>query len=436
MFKHLINKIGKELLGNSMWLLFDKVFRLMLGLFISVIVARYLGAEKVGIWNYVLAIFAFFSFFPSLGLEYIAPREFVKGDRKAGEMISTIWILKLLGGSLGVLIALIMMAIIKGPSDPIIFLIFIVLSGFLFQSFDVIDYFFQSKLSQKRSVIARMVAFAIVATYKGILVYLQADLVWFVASSTFEFLIAAIGLLIAFGIWEKKPQLHKVNWKLAKSLLKDSLPFSASAILILIYYRIDQIMVTEILGEKENGIYSITVKFFEYFMVLPYVLVSSFYPVISSAFQKDEKKFKAGLKQMYSLLSYLSFAAILGLWFLGPWLMSFLYGEEFQGSGEALQIISLALYPVFLGIASGNYLIIRNKKAFTFFKSVVGLGINVGLNFILIPKMGIVGAAWASVASNFVSTFMILFLKDNHNHLNLFLSPFNLSSIRRFFKYD
>lgn len=436
MIKHLINKIGKELLGNSMWLLIDKVFRLALGLLISVIVARYLGAENVGIWNYVLAIFAFFSFFPSLGLEYIAPREFVKGDLKPGEMITTIWILKLLGGSLGMLIALIVMAIIKGPSDPIIFLIFVACSGFLFQSFDVIDYFFQSKLSQKRSVIARMVAFALVATYKGLLVYLQADLVWFVASSTFEFFIAAIGLVIAFWSWNQKPPLLKINWKLGKSLLKDSLPFSASAILILIYYRLDQIMVTEILGERENGIYSITVKFFEYFMVLPYVLVSSFYPVISSAFQKDETKFKAGLKQMYTLLSYLSFAAILGLWLLGPWVMKFLYGEEFEGSGEALQIISLALYPVFLGIASGNYLIIRNKKGFTFFKSVVGLCINVVLNFMLIPRMGIVGAAWASVASNFVSTFMILFLKDNHNHLKLFLAPFNVSSIRRFFKYD
>ncbi|MAY83211.1 MAG: hypothetical protein CMP59_03680 [Flavobacteriales bacterium] len=436
MIKHLINKVGRELLGNSMWLLIDKIFRLALGLFVSVIVARYLGAERVGIWNYALAIFAFFSFFPSLGLEYIAPREFVKEDRKAGEMISTIWILKILGGSLGVLFALIIMSIIKGPSDPIIFLIFIVTSGFLFQSFDVIDYYFQSKLSQKRSVIARMIAFAVIATYKSILVYKGADLVWFVASSTFEFFIAAIGLTIAFWSWSEKPPLFKFNWSLAKSLLKDSLPFSASAILLLIYYRVDQIMVTEMLGEAENGIYSITVKFFEYFMVLPYVLVSSFYPVISKSYHEDETKFKAGLKQLYSLLTYLAIAAILGLWFLGPWVMEFLYGDEFKGSGEALQIISLSIYPVFLGIASGNYLIIRNKKRFTFIRSFAGLVINIILNFSFIPIMGIEGAAWASLVSNCVSTFMIIFIKDNHNHLQLFLSPFNVKSIRRFFKYE
>jgi O-antigen/teichoic acid export membrane protein len=281
-----------------------------------------------------------------------------------------------------------------------------------------------------------MIAFAIIASYKAVLVWLEADLVWFVASSTFEFFIAAIGLMIAFWSWDQRPRLFKINWKLAKHLLKDSLPFSASAILILIYSRVDQIMITEILGDKENGIYSIAIKFFEYFMLLPFVLVSSFSPVISEAFLKDQLKFKAGLKQMYSLLTYLAIISILGLWLLGPWLMDLLYGDEFKGSGEALQTISFALYPVFLGIASGHYLVIKNRKRFTFIKSFIGLIINISLNFILIPTMGIEGAAWASVASSFVSTFLILFMKDNDKHLMLLLSPFNLSSIRRFFKYD
>ncbi|MBL4707514.1 MAG: flippase [Flavobacteriales bacterium] len=435
MIKRLIDKIGRKLLGNSMWLFIDKLVRLFVGLFVGVLVARYLGPEKMGIWNYCIAIFTFFIVFPSLGLEYIGPREFVNRSGEEEKLLNTSIVLKFIGATLGIVFAVLFMGFFKGFSSYLIPLIFILTSGYLFQSLDVIDYYYQSKLEQKKSVIARMIAFVLVSLYKLYLVQSGAPLIWFVASSTIDFGLGAIGLIYSLKKSPIQLKLKTFDWELAKALLKDSLVFSISALVIVIYYKIDQIMVTEILGEQENGIYSIAIRIYELFTLLPAVLVSSFLPVLTQNYKKNGLEFKASLKQLYSIVTYLALIFTIGVWFFGPWVMNLLYGEAYEGSGEVLQIIGLGFYFVFIGMATGSYLIVRNLKKFIFFKSIIGLGLNIGLNLWLIPKMGIIGAAIASMVSNFVSTFLILALKDNHSQLELILSPFNLSSIRRFLKY-
>ena len=435
MINRLIDKIGRKLLGNSMWLFIDKLVRLIVGLFIGVLVARYLGPERMGIWNYCIAIFTFFIIFPSLGMEYISPREFVNRKEEAEKLLNTVLKIKFVGATLGIVFSVLFMGLFKGFSSYLIPLIFILTSGYLFQSFDVIDFYYQSRLEQRKAVIARMVAFLFVSGYKFYLVQSDAPLIWFVASSTIDFGIGAIGLLYSFKKSPIRLRITLFDWKLAKELLKDSLVFSVSALVIVIYYKVDQVMITEMIGGQENGIYSIAIRIHELFVFLPAVLVSSFLPVITQKYQENDLEFKASLKQLYTVLTYLAIVFTIGVWVLGPFVMKFLYGEEYNGSGEILQYAGLGFYSVFMGMGIGNYLIIRNKKRFVLLKSLIGLVVNIVLNLWLIPKMGINGAIIASIVSNFISTFLILTMKDNHSHLSLILSPFNVSSIRRFIKY-
>ena len=435
MVNRLIDKIGRALLGNSLWLFIDKIVRLLVGLFIGVLVARYLGPEKTGIWNYCLAIFTFFILFPSLGLEYVTPRELVNRKEKAEQILSTVLGLKLLGATVGIVAATLFMGAIKGFDSQLVKFVFLLTSGYLFQSFDTIDYYYQSKLKQKKSVIARMIAFLIVSVYKFWLVQSGASLIWFVASSTIEFAIAAIGLVISFKGSPISLKLSAFNLDTAKSFLKDSIVFSISAFVIVLYYKIDQVMITEMLGEEQNGIYAVAIRIYELFIFLPSVLVSSFLPIITEKYKANVKEFKTTLKQLYTILTYLAIICTLGVWFLGPIVMDVLYGEAYYGSGEVLQYIGLGFYAVFMGMGTGNYLIIRNKKRFVLIKSLIGLALNVLINLIFIPFLGLKGAVLASIASNVVSTFLILFIKDNHNHMSLILSPFDLKSIHRFIKY-
>jgi O-antigen/teichoic acid export membrane protein len=431
----LIEKIGKRLLTNSMWLIIDRIIRLIIGLFIGVLVARYLGPERLGIWNYCIAIFTFFIIFPSLGLEYIVPRELIKRKSEEAAIVNTSIVLKFLGATIGIVCSVVFMGIFKGFDSYLIPLIFILTSGYLFQSFDIIDFYYQSKLEQKKSVIARMIAFIIVAAYKFYLVQSGAPLIWFVASSTIDFAIGSIGLIYTFRNNPIPLNLRLFNSSIAKSLLKDSLVFSLSALVVVLYYKIDQVMITEILGEEQNGIYSVAIRIYELITFLPAILVSSFLPVNTESFMSDETLFRASLKQLYAIITYLAIVFTFGAWFFGPWIMNALYGVDYEGSGKIFQLVGLGFYFIFMGMATSNYLIVRNMKKFILFKSMIGLLLNVALNLWLIPKIGLVGAAVASIASNFVSTFLILLLKENHGHLELILSPFNIKSIKRFIKY-
>lgn len=435
MLNKIINKIGRKLLGNSMWLFIDKIVRLFVGLFIGVMVARYLGPEKIGIYNYCLAIFTFFIIFPSLGLEYITPREFVNRQNQQQKLLNTSILLKFIGATLGIAFSTLFMGFLKGFDSYLVLFIFILTSGYLFQAFDVIDFYYQSKLAQKKSVIARMIAFLLVSVYKFYLVQSEAPLIWFIASSTIDFGLGALGLLISFRKSKIKLGLNYFDFTTAKQLLKDSLVFSVSALVVVIYYKVDQVMITEMLGEKENGIYSVAIRIYELFTFLPAVMVSSFLPVITKNYTENEVVFKASMKQLYAITTYLAIFFTICVWFTAPFVMDFLYGAEYSGSGEILQWIGLGFYFAFMGIATSNYLIIKNLKKFILIKSLIGLALNIGINFILIPRMGILGAVVASIISNFVSTFLILILKDNHSHLKLILSAFDVSSIKRFLKY-
>ncbi|MFT6165739.1 MAG: PST family polysaccharide transporter [Vicingaceae bacterium] len=435
MINRLIDKVGRKLLGNSLWLFIDKIVRLLVGLFIGVLVARYLGPERMGVWSYCIAIFTFFIIFPTLGLEYVTPREFITHKGKAEQLLNTTIVLKFIGATVGIVLSVLFIGIYKGFDSPLVPFILILTTGYLFQSFDAIDYYYQSRLEQKKSVFARMIAFLIVSMYKFYLVHTEAPLIWFIASSTIDFAMGAVGLYISFRGSALKLKLSKVDFKLARDLLKDSVVFSISAFVIIIYYKIDQVMITEILGERENGIYSVSIRIYELFIFIPAVLISSFLPVITEKFKSDEIEFRASMKQLYSILTYLAIAFSICVWFTAPLVMDLLYGEAYQGSGEVLQLIGLGFYSVLLGMGTGNYLIITNRKRFVLIKSLIGLSLNVVINLWLIPILGLNGAVLASIISNFVSTFLILVLKDNHNHLSLILSPFNIASIKRFLKY-
>lgn len=432
MINQLIDKVGRKLVGNSLWLFIEKVLRLVVGLFIGVLVARYLGPEQMGLWNYCLAIFTFFIIFPSLGLEYVGPREFVNRLGEAEKLLNTAVRLKLIGATTGIVLSVLLMGLFKGFSSDILPYILILTTGYLFQAFDVIDHYYQSRLEQKKTVIVRIIAFLLISGYKFYLLQIGAPLIYFVASSTIEFFIGAIGLLYSFRQSEIALRLNAFDWTIAKSLLKDSLVFSVTALVVVIYFKIDQIMITEMLGEKENGIYSIAIRMYEMFAMIPAVIGVSYLTVLTKAYGQDEAEFRSSLKKFYTIITYLAIFSTIGIWIFGPWVMALLYGADYEGSGAILQLVSIGMYFAFMGIGTGNYLVVRNLKAFILTKSIIGLVVNVVLNLWLIPLFGITGAAIASIVSNFISTFLILGIQDNHRHLDLILTPFRLSTIRRF----
>ena len=141
---------------NTSWLFSEKVLRIVVGLFVSVWVARYLGPDRFGLLSYALSFVGIFAAIATLGLDGIVVRELVKDEGNRDTLIGTAFGLKLIGGFATILVLAV--AILFTSNDAYTnVLVFIVASATIFQSFNVIDFYFQSKVLSKYVVIANII---------------------------------------------------------------------------------------------------------------------------------------------------------------------------------------------------------------------------------------------------------------------------------------
>jgi O-antigen/teichoic acid export membrane protein len=242
------------------------------------------------------------------------------------------------------------------------------------------------------------------------------------------------GVLIGLGylvVYLYKFKKEIFNWKFKKSiafkLLKDSWPLFFSSIAVVIYMKIDQIMIGEILGEKELGIYSAAVRISEMWYFVPVIISNSIFPAIIYAKKKSKKLYLNKLQKLYAF--FLWFSAIMSIlvFFIAPFLIKISFGEGYELSARVLSIHIWSGVAVFLGVASCKHLLAENLTRIDLYRTIIGVFVNIFLNFLLIPIYGIIGAAFATLISQFFSAyFSNLFFKKSRIIFIMFLKSFNI----------
>ncbi len=410
---------------NFSWLFIDRIIRLAISLYVSIVVARYLGPEGYGIWNYLLSITMFFTAFVSLGFTSIIPREIVKNPDKEEEIVSLAFLIKIIGGVLGFILNILIFVWIKNPDTNMLLMVSLMASVLIFQSGNVSDFYFKAKLQAKYSVIGRNIAFIIVALLKLYFVYNHFSLPYFVASNALEML---IGSILVFSFYFKKGNsisFKKIDWNLGLGFLKDGLPMAVSALMVMLYMRIDQVMVTDIEGNVANGIYSTGVRMIEIVYFIPMALADSFFPGLVYSKKHEGEKYVKNMLGFYSIMTYISLGIGIITIIIAKPMMSLFFGQEFEGSGAVLQIFGFSIYSSFLSIAIGKYLIAENYTRIILVRSFLGLGVNVLLNLLWIPQYGFMGAAYASFVSYFIPILVLVFFKSSRPQLKLIIMAFN-----------
>lgn len=405
---------------NMSWLVAEKILRMTVGLFVGIWVTRYLGPENFGLFSYTQSFVALFSVFAALGLNSILVRELVKDQSKRDVLLGTIFLLKLIGAII-VLILLGFATALQNNDALTNTLIFIIASGTVFQSFNVINFYFQSVVLSKFVVFSRTIVLFISSIIKVFLMLNEAPLIAFAYVGLFN----GFFLSCNFIYFYFKNNLSIFQWsfsiQMAKSLLKDSWPLILSGILITIYMKIDQIMIKEMLGIEAVGQYAAAVRLSELWYFIPIIIVSSLFPAIINAKKKMGEEYQLKLQMLYDLMTWLAIAIALPMTFLSDWVVNLLYGEQFNQAGSVLMIHIWAGIFVFLGVASGKWLLNENLQLFSAVNTAIGACINIGMNYILIPKLGIEGAAWATLISYFTAAYLCLLLskKTRPNFIKL-----------------
>jgi len=421
-------------LKNTLWLFGEKILRIVVGLFVGIWVARYLGPEQFGLFSYAQSFVGLFTAIATLGLDGIVVRELVKDESRRDELIGTAFWLNILG-ALGVLIVLAIAINFTSNDSYTSSLVFIIASATIFQSFNVVDMYFQSKVLSKYIVYANVISLFISSIVKITLILNEAPLIAFAWVILFDSFILASGFIYFYlknRRHNEQPNRYSVfdtessfAWKFNKStafsLLKDSWPLILSGIVISIYMKIDQVMIKEMMNAEAVGQYAAAVRLSEAWYFIPMVIASSLFPAIINAKKQSEELYYARLQKLYSLMVWLAIAIALPMTFLSDWVVHFLYGEQYNQAGSVLMIHIWAGVFVFLGVASGKWLLSENLQIFSTVNTSIGAIVNIWLNYILIPKIGVSGAAWATLISYFVAAYLCLlfFKKTRINFVNL-----------------
>lgn len=385
---------------------------MVVALFVGVYVARYLGPERFGLLSYAISFVGLFLALATLGLDGIVIRSLVQDPERREKLLGTSFALKIIGALL--LIVLVFVAVQMTSSDTFTkILVLIIAVGMLFQSFNVIDFYFQSQVLAKFTSYAQFCSLVVSSITKVALVAIKASLVWFAWVVVLENAVLAISLVLMYRQQNLKVFQWQPERKLAMELLRDSWPLILSGIAVMVYMRIDQVMIKEMLDSEAVGNYAAAVCLSEAWYFVPIAVCSSLFPAIITAKKVSEKFYYARLQKLYDLMVWLAIAIALPTTFLAEYVISLLFGNEYATAAGVLKIHIWAGVFVFLWVASGKWLLSENMQMFAFYRTFAGMIVNVALNLILIPLFGINGAAWATLIAQSVSAFWsdIFFIK-------------------------
>lgn len=414
-----------SILHNMGWLFFDKFVRMGSGLFVGAWIARYLGPEQFGLFNFSIAFAALFGVAATLGLDGIVVRELVKDRSRQNEILGSAFVLKLGGSAITLISALVVAKLMQGRNPLMLWLVGLASAAYIFQSLNVIDFYFQSEVQSKYTVYASNAAFGLMTILKVILVLIRANLLAFAWATLGEAMLTGAFLTIAYRHNHHKIREWRYDAGMALELMKESWPLLFAGIAVMLYMRLDVVMLQQMVGDREVGIYAAATRISEVWYFLPMVIVSSVSPSIINCHRLSPSLYIRRMRRLYFLMTWLAVCLSLPISLFSGWIVKLLYGHQFEASGPVLAVHLWASVAAFLGVASSQHLLVENLQRISFYRTLIGAACNIILNLVLIPRLGAMGAAIATVVSYSLATFSMVFFRATRSHtVYLLLAPF------------
>lgn len=382
---------------NILWLITDKLVKLILGLIVTIYLARYLSPSSFGSYNYIVSIVSMCGVFCSLGLGPVVVRELI-GGRERSKVLSSALLLTLLA-ALIVYGLLLWVLRYFGFEDDKFLLVATLGMTLIFRVGFVFKYWFEAKVNSKYVVYVESLIFISTSMLTLFLIYKEAALMSFIMVLVVDSIFVSLGLFFIFycteGSW------LKLDFNLAeiKYLCSQSWPLLVSGVAWVCYTKIDQIMIEQMLGNSALGIYASASRLSEVMAFLPAAIVSSIAPSILKYRKSNARVYNKIFQNIYDVNVTLTVATALFVTAYSEQIIDLLYGLEYKAASSVLMIQFWTFVFAALAIVSGRYYINEGMQRITMKRHLLGLGVNIVLNYFMIPVYGIDGAALASLIS-------------------------------------
>jgi len=405
-YKFLPKKIREALEGRKnlgpiiesfSWVLYDKVVRMGVGLLVGVWVARYLGPAYFGVLNYATAIVGFLSVVSALGLNTFVIRRLLGAENEKTTILGTAVCLQFFTAILSVALAFLTVSALKPNDDLIKTLVLILSLTLLIKPSEVVKYWFESQTQSKYSIIIEsslIIAFSII---RMIFIKIEASLQAFTWLIVHEALTIALFLVGFYSIRMRDLRRWRFDSVMARSLLAESWPLMLSGLAAILYMKLDQIMLGQMLGNDAVGVFSAASRISEIWYFVPMGVFTSVFPTILRLKKIDEQIYLEKIQKIYDLfiLASIVFAALTNV--AAAMIIRGLYGTGYAESADILSVQVWNGVFVTMGVLRSIWLITEGLQSHAMRYMGISLLVNFLANLYLIPEFGGVGAAWSSV---------------------------------------
>lgn len=377
-------KYKKNVISN----LILHVLSIGIGFVTSILIARSLGPENQGQLSYYVLIFGLIATYGHLGVNsstsYFLKKTNFKREDITNTNISMLIILDVL-----YIVAIILFRNILFSSYVygLLAIWIIYTTSLLFSNFLITIYISEEKIYvYNRFLIFIQILKGVVITilYFANTLNIITISMLYAATEIIKLILLLRGLKLSY-----RP---KVKIKVLKEELKYGIPLYFAALFIYLNYRVDQLMVKQYLGNNELGIYSISVTLAELAFIFPESISSAFEGRLYSC--KEEERRPATMQTVKLAFYLTTIICIIGIC-CKP-LVSILYGLEYERAGITMVILLIGIAFASIGKVVPAYFYTSGRPKIHFRVSAIVLIINLTFNLLLIPKIGINGAAIAS----------------------------------------
>ena len=412
---------------NASWIMIGRIFQLALTFITTMLVTRYLGPESYGKVTYVYSYIQLFLPLCTLGMNDIVVKELVDHRDENDVILGTMIGLRCCASILSMIASF---AVVSIMNDGEAYRIIAILQSFalLFQSFDGIMYFYQSRLLSKKTGLIHAFSYMLTSLYRIIGIMTGKDYRWFAFALSLDFIVIA-GLLVT--VYFRDHNNLRFSFSMAKRLLSKSSYYILAGLLVVIYGKVtDTLLLGKMIDETSVGYYSAATMLCNAWPFVLTAVIDSMSPDIIDTYSRDKDVFRMKLRRLYAIVFYISTIAAIGITLLSDIMIYIPYGEEFMAASLPMKIYSWSTAFSYIGVSRTIWMQCEDKTRYEAVISLFGAACAITLNFFLIRSFGIIGAACAAVLTQFLTNFIFLFaLKDTRENAKLILDAILLRGV-------
>lgn len=373
-----------------------RILNLALGVVVTLILARALGSSGFGVWSSIFAITQIVASFGEFGLNEVAVNKAATEPERESSWLGALLSLRLLI-SLPITLVSIVAVLLIVPSHEgrvagvLISLLLVVGVP------TVLNVVFQLRVRNGismailtlNSVIWAAAVIGVASLSGGIVGFAVA----FVVASTLSMILTVV---LALRLVTVRLRGARELWR---ALLKVGIGLGLAGVLVTGYVKLDQILVLEIAGSRQAGLYGAAYRLLDQVQFIPISVMTTLFPMIAAAYAGNRARVRELLQTAGEYLAMASLPILAFTVVAAEPIVRLLFGPQFIAAAPAVPILAGAFVSISFGYLAGNMVAIMELQRRFALYAAIGLIVNATLNLLLIPRYGFLAAAWVTLVT-------------------------------------